>query len=76
MREAVYISDGFSMRDGPLGLENALKTKIYFGAFLSPPILFGSTWGYGSMVPQWGHTVVTIRYIRNTVVGPSPGYGF
>ena len=57
MCKAVYISNGFRMRAGPLKPLNALKTKICFGAFSTNSvfILFRSPWGYGCMVPQWGH---------------------
>ena len=51
MREPVYISNVFRMRASPLGPKNALKTKIYFGAFLYLVLLLGSPWGYGYMVP-------------------------
>ena len=64
MREAVTISNVSRMRAGPLGPYNALKTKICFEAFFPKNvfILFESPWGYGYLVPQWGHGILRVCF--------------
>ena len=58
MREAVYISDGFRMRTGSLGLLNALKTKLYFWpSFPRKENLGGG--GLAAVVP-WCHSGAAI----------------
>ena len=66
MREAVYISNVSRILPNPLGPLNALKTKIYFGAFRRK-MIFLFFWGaLGAMVPwcQWGHIQVVKHIIK------------
>ena len=65
MREGVYISYGFRTRAGSLSVKK--PSKLIFTLGHSPPpifFLFGSPWGYGSMVPQWGHDCCSKAKVR------------
>ena len=56
MRKTVIISNGSRILPCPLGLQNDLKTKIYFWDFLKIIFFFfESLWGYRYVVPPWGH---------------------
>ena len=66
MRGAVYISDGSRMRAGPLRpLTNPSDLDLFWGIFRKLELFyFGSPWGYGSLVLQWGHTLSNQRKLR------------
>ena len=59
MRKATYISDGFRMRAGPLGPENALKTNIYF--LLFSKYLFFKVWA--EPLGLWFHGATVGPYV-------------
>ena len=77
MRKFVIISNGFRILPCPPGLQNDLKTKIFFFYFFQKIIFifFASPWGYCFLVPPWGHDVAADVHHRFAAVACSGMHG-